>query len=169
MEPQLYNNCQHLCHHWCSIYWFLIHFIINHWSSIWYRLMGRSYYPIVVSPELKNISFIKIYFRYIYQKLELMYHKKFLIHDDEIKDNISNMKSALHNMNHEKKHKYVFMLLINDLCSNIFCGVFFQSNWNWNVYLFLKLFTRDSVIPKRNVFFILWNDFLFTYLWQVHL
>ena len=61
--PQLCHNCHHLCQHWCYIYWFLIHCIINNWSSIWYHLMGRPNYSIAVCPEMKDISFIKIVFK----------------------------------------------------------------------------------------------------------
>ena len=63
METHIYHNFQHLYQQWCYIYLSLIHFIISNWSSIWYQLMGSSYYPIVVSPDPKEILFIKNLFK----------------------------------------------------------------------------------------------------------
>ena len=78
--------------------------------------MESSYEPIAVSLDPKYIFFIKIYFRYICQILESMYQKRCLRNNDEIKDNILDMKFPLHNITHDKIHKYVFILLLNDLC-----------------------------------------------------
>ena len=96
-----------------------------------------------------------------------MYHKKSLRHNDEIRDNISDMQFLLHNITHEKIHKYTFILFLSDLCSNISCVFFIKLELK---YLFIhEMFSRDSLIPKRNVLFVLWNDFLFKYIWQGHL
>ena len=43
VEPQLCHIWQLLWQHWCSIYWFLIHCMINNGYSIWYHLMRSSY------------------------------------------------------------------------------------------------------------------------------
>ena len=41
------------------------------------------------------------FLRYISQKLELMYHKSYLRHNVEIKDNIFDKRLSLHNRTHE--------------------------------------------------------------------
>ena len=53
-----------------------------------------------------------------------MYQKICLRHNDEIKDNIFDKQFQLHNITHEEIHKYMFIFLLNDFCSNIFIGVF---------------------------------------------
>ena len=64
-----------------------------------------------------------------------MYQKKFHRHNNEIKDNIFDKKFILHNRTHEEVYKYMF------------------------IFLFFKLFTRDSVIRKGIFFFVLWIKF----------
>ena len=51
----IYRTCGSLCHDWCSIYWFIISFIIKNLSIILYYFMGGSYYSISVCPYLKVI------------------------------------------------------------------------------------------------------------------
>ena len=51
-----------------------------------------------------------------------MYQKSFLGENDELKDNIFDKQFTLRNITHEKIQKYVFIQLLYDLSSNIFCG-----------------------------------------------
>ena len=65
----------------------------------------------------------EIYFVYLYcvfglvvKKLNLMYQKSGIRHNDERKDNIFYMQFPLHNITHEKIQKYMLILLLNDFC-----------------------------------------------------
>ena len=49
--------------------------------------MGRSYFTLGVSPELKVISIINFFKRYIGQKLEFMHQKICLRYTEKIKEN----------------------------------------------------------------------------------
>ena len=53
-----------------------------------------------------------------------MYQKSFLKNNDEMKDNIFNIQFLLHDITHEKIHKYLFIFLLNDFCSNIIVDPF---------------------------------------------
>ena len=65
----IYSTCKYSCHDWCSVYWFLIHCIINHLSSIWYHYMGGLVLACCIIPGPGSLIH---FLRYIYQKLELM-------------------------------------------------------------------------------------------------
>ena len=55
-----------------------------------------------------------------------MYQKTCLRHNAERKDNIFDMRFPVQNITHDKMQKYMFILLLNDLCLNMFCGFFFN-------------------------------------------
>ena len=64
---------------------------------------------------------LKILFRLICQKLELMYQKSCLRQNVERKETIFDKKLMLHNNLHEETQTYMFIILLNDWCSNILC------------------------------------------------
>ena len=51
-----------------------------------------------------------------------MYQKSYLTNVDGIRDNICDMQFLIHNIIQEKIQKYMFILLLNDLWSYMFCG-----------------------------------------------
>ena len=63
-------------------------------------------------------------FKYICQKLEFMNHKIFLRDNYEIKGNILDIIFLLLNIFRERMHKFMFILVLYDIGSNIFCGCF---------------------------------------------
>ena len=91
----------------------------------------------------QRFLFIKI-FRYICQKLELMYQKSCLRNNDERRDNIFDIQFPFHKITHKNIQKYMFILLLYDLCSIYFV------NQTENE-MFSILFTRDSIIPKKRI------------------
>ena len=133
MEPQLCHNCQHLCQHWFSIYLFLICCVINNLYNMWYHLMSRLYLTILVCPDLKDISFIKFFLRYICQKLELMNQKsyvgntRYLHFNNERKEDLFVVMCQLQNINQDKIQKCMFILLLHDSRWYIFVGILCQN------------------------------------------
>ena len=108
VEPQLYHNCQNVCQHWCSIYWSLICYIINKWSSIWYHFMGILYYSIAVLQYLKEILFINICLKVYLSKIgidvseNLCLKHEMLYFNDHRKEYILVILCQFHNINHKK-------------------------------------------------------------------
>ena len=108
--------------------------------------MGRSYYPIVVSSNLKKKHLSRLFLRYISQNMELMYQNSFLRYNVEIKENIFDKKLPLHNQTHEEMQKYMFIFLLSDFCTN--------RKYSLLLFLSIKLelkclFIFEIVKPRR--------------------
>ena len=80
-----------------------------------------------------------------------MYQKVCLSQNVDLKGNIFDMQFPPQNIVNEKINKYMFVLLLNDLCS-IFLWFLLSIKLELNFYLYWILFTGDIVIPKRNIF-----------------
>ena len=73
-----------------------------------------------------------------------MYHKIFLRNNDEIKDNKFDMQFSLHNITHEEIQKYMFILLLNELCSNIFVVVLVNRTGT-EMFIYSKTYLPQTV------------------------
>ena len=58
-------------------------------------------------------------------ELENLYYKQY-----QNIYNVFDIKFPLHNITNQKIQEYLFILVLYDLCLNIFCGCTCQSNWN---------------------------------------
>ena len=92
-----------------------------------------------------------------------MYHKIFIRKNDEIKDNKFDMQFSLHNITHEEIQKYMFILLLNDLCSNIVCDYFLYPTGT-EMFIYFEKEIPEIVSFLKTLFFVLLNDLWFTYL-----
>ena len=86
--------------------------------------------------------------RYICQWLEFMNQQSCLRHNDERTKNIFYIQLPLHNTNHDKMHKYMFILLLHGLSWYFLVDIFDRETWNENFIYFRKCISGNMLFQK---------------------